>query len=219
MLHLKRAIETLGEPTDEHDRSLLARLLCSFADEIVRQGGDFSVARDHYQRSLKVRMAMPVRDDNGIARVYGGLGRAEYVLGNHTAAAEWFSKDLELAAQLGDQRSVAQMHSWLGCCLVRQGQAKQAVKSFCRSLELCRLGVDEIHARIGMVVAARAAVDAATFEQNLRALKRFAASDPNVDQLVSNSPLASEIAEILERDNQSEIVPRISRNRSEGKAA
>lgn len=203
--YLRRSVAALSQPANHHEQNLLARLLCSLADEIVRQQGDFCEARDHYQRSLEMRRSLPVKDDNGIARVYGGLGRTEYFLNNFPAAAGWFEKDLELATRLGDQRSVAQMHTWIGCCSVHQGQAHAACRHFMRSLDLCRLDGDRVHALVGLVVATYRDHNRAEFERALTALAETAATTGNLRQLVRHNPLSGEFATTILQGDRAAI--------------
>ena len=193
----RQAIGQLGNPTDGHEKSLLARLLCSFADELIRQQTDLETARSHYQRSLRLRRESAVPDENGIARVYGGLGRTEYLSENYQAAKEWFTKDLHIVKKLYDARRQCMMHSWIGCCLLREGEVKQAIESFDKSLELSDNDFETFYAVSGLLVALHELGSRSRCQAATKQLLSVTGGIEGLRKLIDWSPISDELVHAL----------------------
>ena len=92
--------------------------------------GDFRGAIVFYQRSLELKRRLG--DRWGEAVTLGNLGRAYLDIEEYGAAAGYFRDDLAIAAELGDQRSLAQLDNHLGQALLGQGlrvEARAAIEA------------------------------------------------------------------------------------------
>ena len=191
------AINQLGHSKEKQDKSLLARFLCSFADELVRQQTDLKTARTHYRRSLRLRIESSIPDENGIARVYGGLGRTEYLSRDYEKALDWFTKDLQIVKKLCDVRRQCMMHSWIGCCLLRDGQLQEAMNAFDLALNMSENKYETFYAVSGLLVTSFQLGNHDRCQTLTEQLLSATGGIEGLQKMIEWSPIARELVDAL----------------------
>lgn len=145
--HFYKAIEL----TKKNHPTAYAKIANSLA-EALSYGDDDSKkeAKKLFLDSLQIKENAEIKDLPGIARTYGGLGRLAFFAtpSKTVEAKEYFQKDLDVANEIGDQRGISQMNSFLGSCCKVEEDYKMAIHFYDESITLENNPFD-VHASYG----------------------------------------------------------------------
>jgi tetratricopeptide (TPR) repeat protein len=175
---LTRALDLLG-PEHYATGRVLDALAMAFAGH-----GYFQGALALFDKALALKRLH--NDEEGLALSEGQLGRLHFELGNFEEAESHFRQDLEISRRLGDVRSVAQMHGFLGRVAVARQEWEAAaglldeaigesarggyriVEAFARKdRALAHLGLDQAREAAAQLERARVLFQGATFKEGL----------------------------------------------------
>ena len=134
--HYYKAIEL----TKKNHPTAYAKIANSLAETLsYRDDADSKKeAKKLFLDSLQIKENSEIKDLPGIARTYGGLGRLAFFATppKIEEAKEYFQKDLDVSNEIGDQRGISQMNSFLGSCFKAEEKYEDAIVFYDKSIQM-----------------------------------------------------------------------------------
>jgi PAS domain-containing protein len=129
--HLRTAFDLAEQTLHHHENDLdLLRLQARIAGSLAEQlshgtDADRAESRKLFEQSIQIKQREDIRDLEGLAFAYGGLGRLAFFAAqpDYETARRHFAQDLNYSEKIGSMTGQTKMHSLLGACILGEGRS------------------------------------------------------------------------------------------------
>lgn len=159
--NLKKGLELVEGISSKLALSVFSKLSNALAEELVRKSEKENNFVDYekevlryFNNSISIKENNETKDNAGLARSYGGLGRF-YLLKNDeeatSKAIEYFIKDLFYAELINDKTGKSIANSFLGKCFLLKKELDKSISYYQNSLNFAERESDKAFAYLGLI--------------------------------------------------------------------